>query len=344
MSETVQNDAEVLKLRAEQADFFSDREGDCPYVVRRDGKELGRDGENPGPHVVLGVGVHGDEQACVEAVIRIIQAIDNGDLRLLEGSVSAILGNPEAFRLGQRSIDTDAGRCFYKGVSTDIVEGRRAVEIMQYIESIRNELALIMDGHTLSTNDIMMLVFNRENPANEKLLEQMPKVFHMLWGYIRAHLKGAFNDLATAYGVPGYAVECGQHDSPLAVDRALFSMKCALDAGGVRYEGEFPWFNPAVTQESLFCRNLATDQCITPRAGFEYTIPDIGNGVRIDAGRVYAKAGTRRYVAGKSRVLTMAYQGGIPPGATDAGFLCRELEKRGEFFGGGESDLDQAVA
>jgi hypothetical protein len=95
-----------------------------------------------GAHVVVVGATHGNEPAGVKAMVAFHQQVKNGDLKLESGNVSLLLGNPQAFEKDQRYVDRDLNRSFKEPDSTAI-EGRRACNIIQYLEQNRGIAALL---------------------------------------------------------------------------------------------------------------------------------------------------------------------------------------------------------
>ena len=96
---------------------------------------------NPGAHVVIVGGTHGNEPAGVKAIIALHHALGNGKVRLNQGKISFLLGNPNAYEKDIRYIDHDLNRHFNKREASS-VEGRRALEIKRFLKETTNSVIL----------------------------------------------------------------------------------------------------------------------------------------------------------------------------------------------------------
>ncbi|MDP2624614.1 MAG: succinylglutamate desuccinylase/aspartoacylase family protein [Candidatus Peregrinibacteria bacterium] len=290
-----------------------------PYVVERHSAVTG------GPHLVFSGGVHGNERGGVEASLRLIEAIDEGRLRLSSGSLSFVLGNPEAYKVAQRSLDEDLNRLFTRGQHGDSTEGRRAQEVLRYMEQIKDRLAVVLDFHSVSVGDLKILVYNRGVEVSRRLASELPPVFDYLFGYVRDHLDGILSEVGTLLGKDGFSVECGGHESPLAADRALLFMEASMRNYGVPYEGDFPPIHEESRTPNPDMISYETIDAIRPCAGFQFTDPDVKTGMRVLKGAVFATGdGGKEYRAPQDCVVVMPHKV-ANVNDIEAGFLCTEL-------------------
>jgi len=91
------------------------------------------DGGQHEQHVVFGIMVHGNEYGSLPAAIRVVRALEEGQLRF-GGRVSIFIGNPEAGLQDQRFLEADLNRVFTH-TDTDSHEHRRAREIMPLLDA-----------------------------------------------------------------------------------------------------------------------------------------------------------------------------------------------------------------
>lgn len=88
-----------------------------PFLHHHDGGRHAR-------HVVIGVGVHGDEVGPLPAAAALVQSLRAGEVAF-GGRLSLFVGNPDAVRAGVRALDSDLNRVFLPEPPDDR-EGRRA--------------------------------------------------------------------------------------------------------------------------------------------------------------------------------------------------------------------------
>ncbi len=85
---------------------------------------------NPGAHVVIVGGTHGNEPGGVKAIVELHRAFRYGTVRLNQGKISFLLGNPKAYEKNVRYIDSDLNRVFVKHDPSDAV----AVFLLEVVE------------------------------------------------------------------------------------------------------------------------------------------------------------------------------------------------------------------
>lgn len=98
-------------------------------------------------------GTHGNEPVGVE----VIQALGESSGR---HSFETMIGNPEAYRLGRRFVDSDLNRAFGKNGVAKGYELKRAKEIEQ---ALRGNVDFIVDMHTTTSNMGATLILTHSN-------------------------------------------------------------------------------------------------------------------------------------------------------------------------------------
>jgi succinylglutamate desuccinylase len=84
-------------------------------------------------HVVFGIMVHGNEFGSLPAAVRMVQALQSGEVKF-GGRVSIFVGNPEAARENQRYLEADLNRVFLD-TGHDRHEDRRAQQIIPILDA-----------------------------------------------------------------------------------------------------------------------------------------------------------------------------------------------------------------
>ncbi|MGB0638131.1 MAG: hypothetical protein ACPGTU_02290 [Myxococcota bacterium] len=98
-------------------------------------------GERHQTHLVFGCMVHGNEVGSLPAVVRLVQALNDGEVQF-GGKVTIFIGNPEAARENRRYLEADLNRVFLNtGKSRH--EDQRAQQIMP----ILNDADVFIDFH-----------------------------------------------------------------------------------------------------------------------------------------------------------------------------------------------------
>ena len=115
---------------------------------------------NPGDHVVIVGGIHGNEPGGVRAIVQLHRALRNGEIALKRGKISFLLGNPKAYENAIRYVDNDLNRAFFKQ-DTGSVEGRRASEINAFLQD-NDDISALLDLHSVSIGNFKILVYGTE--------------------------------------------------------------------------------------------------------------------------------------------------------------------------------------
>jgi succinylglutamate desuccinylase len=265
-----------------------------------------------GAHVVIVGGTHGNEPAGVTAMIEFHRSLVDGQLALKSGTVSLLLGNPEAYARNVRYLERDLNRSF-ANPDDATVEGRRARTIGRFLRS-QPEITFVLDLHSVSIGEFKIVVFNIEKPQNEALSRKLsPCDLHL--AYHPAHLPGALVDAAGSRA--GLIIECGNHQSQAGRQTAREHLLRALSHFGVVSAGAETDFAPVAR-----VTRYETIQAIVPRANFAFTIEDVSTGDFLEAGRRYAVDDHGAHTAPEDCYVVVPSRH-VRPTDHDAGFLCR---------------------
>lgn len=308
-----------LSLQIEHLDRFNEEANtDIPYIVCLDS------GIN-GPHVVFSGGIHGNETGGVEAELRLIDAIRNQHLNLVRGQLSFILGNPHAYRVGQRCLQKNLNTLFVRGnVADSTIEDTRAIEILNYIDRIKSRLVALIDFHSVSERDMSILIYNISTIWREQMAHVSP-FFDYHFAYGNGHLNGILSEIGTMFGATGISVECGSHKSRFAADRALHCMKTVMQYHGVEFEGNFPDIDLEAIEANPDIIKFECISPIIPCSGFHFEDPNIKTGSKIRAGEIYARGDNHTLYTAEQDCFAFLPDHQIVKSEPDAGFLCREL-------------------
>jgi succinylglutamate desuccinylase len=276
--------------------------------------------QNPGAHVVIVGGTHGNEPGGVKAIVQLHRAFRNGEIALDQGKISFLLGNPKAYEKDVRYIDSDLNRVFVKQ-DLSSVEGKRALEIDAFLGG-HDDINALLDLHSVSIGDFKLLVYTKDDSGSTKFalgLSSIPLhfVFHP------AHMPGTLIEAASAHGVRGLIVECGNHYAKQAVETARQHIRNFLVRHDLIDEGY-------MSQETTPARVTVYEsiQAIKPHADFAFLIKDIRTGTKLLKGRKYAKDNHGYHVAPQDcHVVVPSLV--VKSTDDDAGFLGRRTVVEG---------------
>jgi succinylglutamate desuccinylase len=269
---------------------------------------------DPGAHVVIVGGTHGNETAGVKAMIRLHRALKSGDIVLERGKISFILGNPEAFQKAVRYVDNDLNRAFINPNRLSI-EGKRALEIKAFLMA-NDDLTAILDLHSVSIGDFKIVVYSISNPENLRLALKLSSI-PLHFAFHPEHMPGTLIEAARLNNVCGVIVECGNHYSADGVETArqhihnFLAHHLLVDSG-----------NRMAETPPVAITRYESVQAIKPHAGFTFIIEDIETGTRLKKGQKFAKDGRGYHIAPEDCYVVVPSKASLPTDA-DAGFLCR---------------------
>jgi len=236
---------------------------------------------DPGGHVVIVGATHGNEPSGLTAMIQLHQALKNGAIRLKNGKISLLLGNPRAYERNVRYVDCDLNRAF-DGRERATVEGKRAWEIRRFFEG-NDDVSAILDLHSVSIGDFKILVYPRQTPeltAPAAGLSPIPLHF----AYHIEHMPGTLIAAAGRKNVFGLIVECGNHHAARGVETAAEHIHRILALHHVID----PEPRPQIKSAAAITR-YDSIQAIKPHAGFRFLIEDIQTGTRLKKGQRFAR-------------------------------------------------------
>lgn len=283
------------------------------------------DSNIPGPTLVIGSAIHGNEPAGVEASLKLLEHLNQGKSQLSRGKLVFILGNPNAFAKNERYLEQNLNRLFNPNnpPKNSSVEYLRALEIMDYIGNIRNNLRGIYDLHSVSIGDFTVLI-REKNRRECETANSLPKSFKFHFHYENAHLDGIFSDLAPLMGQTGLSFELGNHSSSAASHRALNYLLLTLQKNGMEIVGEPIDFEKDHTPINSDMFHYETIAKIVPSEGFKWAVEPSTN-LALKKGEIYAISDSKEYVAPQDCYLVMPTPSPRADDA-DAGFLCIKEE------------------
>jgi succinylglutamate desuccinylase len=269
---------------------------------------------NPGPHVVITGGTHGNEPAGVKAIVELHHDITCNRVGLKRGKISFLLGNPKAFEKDVRYLDCDLNRHFTKPDASK-VEGVRALEIKAFLGN-HHDIEALLDLHSVSIGDFILLVYPKGVAEDIEFALKVSSIpLHFV--FHAEHMPGTLIEAARSHHIPGLIVECGNHYAKQAVDTARLHIYSFLATHLLIEGGDVPR-EPLPTTITIY----ESIQAIKPQAGFKFLIEDIKTGTRLKKGQKFAKDDRGYHIAPQDcHVVVPSLL--VKPTDEDAGFLGR---------------------
>ncbi|UTY59999.1 succinylglutamate desuccinylase/aspartoacylase family protein [Massilia sp. erpn] len=237
-------------------------------------KSINYTGQGPGPRLIITGAVHGNEVCGTQAILRVLQELDAGRLRIRNGSVTFVpIVNPLAYAKGERAGERNLNRNLFPKEQPQDFEDR----IGNWLCPLLASHDVLLDLHSFNAASqpfVMVGPRNNEGPLEpfrhedkERALARRLGVKRFVDGWLRTYgagvqrrLRGS-SELQTVlrYGMGtteymrstgGYALtlECGQHADPQAQHvayRAILNTLAFL--GLIEAEAPLP-VDPAVVE------------------------------------------------------------------------------------------------
>ena len=239
----------------------------------------------PGPSLVVLGAVHGNEVCGAHAIVRAIDDLTHGRLRLLRGRLTLVpVANPLAFAQATREGQRNLNRRFLPQPDPQDYEDR----ITHQLAPLLAQHEVLLDLHSFHTpGDPFAMVGPRNNSgarepfaraAEEMALARALGAQQVVEGWLEVYdraagLRGELpddegigtNEYMRSQGGYAVTIECGQHEDPEAIDvatRAIHGALAHLELAHVpappRFAGPAARLKDVVLRESLADR-LAQD-------------------------------------------------------------------------------------
>ena len=202
----------------------------------------------PGPSLVVLGAVHGNEVCGAHAIVRAIDDLTHGRLRLLRGRLTLVpVANPLAFAQATREGQRNLNRRFLPQPDPQDYEDR----ITHQLAPLLAQHEVLLDLHSFHTpGDPFAMVGPRNNSgarepfaraAEEMALARALGAQQVVEGWLEvydraARLRGELpddegigtNEYMRSQGGYAVTIECGQHEDPEAIDAATRAIHGAL--------------------------------------------------------------------------------------------------------------------
>jgi succinylglutamate desuccinylase len=275
---------------------------------------------NPGTHVVIVGGTHGNEPGGVKAIVELHRAFGNGKVSLNQGKISFLLGNPNAYEKDIRYIDYDLNRHFNKREASS-VEGRRALEIKRFLKD-NDDIEALLDLHSVSIGDFRLLVYTKDDTDKTEFAMKISAIpLHFV--FHPEHMPGTLIEAASSHGIRGLIVECGNHYAAQAVETARYHiLKFLIHHHLIDDSYMSPESRPA---SITFYESI---QAIIPHGGFRFLIKDVKTGTKLSKGQKFAVDDHGDHVAPQDCYVVVPSRV-VKATDADAGFLGKRSVKEG---------------
>ena len=209
-------------------------------------KSVNYTGQGKGRRLIVTGAVHGNETCGTKAILRVMEQLDKGELRILNGSVTFVpITNPLAYRKGERSGERNLNRNLFPNDNPQDFEDR----IANWLCPLLGQHEILLDLHSFNAqsqpfvmvgprnNDGTLQPFRHE--AEERAMARILGVQRFVDGWLATYGAGVQrrlrndSELQTVlkYGVGtteymrstggmALTLECGQHADPQAPDVA----------------------------------------------------------------------------------------------------------------------------
>lgn len=212
-------------------------------------------GLEPGPRLLVTAAVHGHETCGTQALARLAQALDGGELQLLRGQLTLLpIANPLAYRRQQRQGERNLNRRLVPMQAPQAYEDRVANQLCPLLAGHE----VLLDLHSFEGDgEPFVMLGPRDNTgplepfahaAAEARLARALGTRRIVEGWLSCCARGLAQRGADPVGIAeaigtteamrqrgGYGVtlECGQHRDPAAVDFAYAAVLRALACLGM---------------------------------------------------------------------------------------------------------------
>ncbi|MFZ2975955.1 MAG: succinylglutamate desuccinylase/aspartoacylase family protein [Candidatus Moraniibacteriota bacterium] len=240
-------------------------------------------GVSSGKTVGIFCGVHGNEEAGIEAVKRIIKNIE-----IISGKVYFVFANPEAIRKKVRYIEKNLNRCFFKNNKGKTIEDRRAVELL----NILDECEILLDIHASNNSQsVPFVICEKDGYDIAKKLD-----FEIISSGWDEFEPGATDGYMFNNGKIGICLECGsildyENGSNLA-EKSIYQFLTYTQniISDIKYDEKPKRFLKIIRMERKETKSLSFSR--------EYKDFEI-----LIEGEIFAKDGEKEYVAGKDECI-----------------------------------------
>lgn len=244
----------------------------------------------PGPALVVLGAVHGNEVCGAHAIVRAIDDLTHGRLRLLRGRLTLVpVANPLAFAQNTREGQRNLNRRFLPQPQPQDYEDR----ITRQLAPLLAQHDVLLDLHSFHTpGDPFAMVGPRDNSGprepfaratEEMALARALGAQQVVEGWLEVYDRAAglrgetpddegigTNEYMRSQGGYAVTIECGQHEDPEAIDVATRAIHGALAHLGLAHVPAPPHFaGPAARLKDVVLRQSPADRLVRDWHSFD---------------------------------------------------------------------------
>lgn len=196
--------------------------------------------DKDGVRLLVTAAVHGNEKCGTKAIMRLLAQMDKGEIMLKKGTVRFIpICNPAAYEKNVRFVEVNLNRIIDRHDTPKNDEEHFATQIVPHIEWCTH----LFDIHSYRADDIPFVFVDGEG-EKDFFVGAQTNCRHMVKNHMAMVKKAGKAENFKSVKTCGLlnnkicaTLECGQHDSPHAPERAYQSLINLLTALGMIDEG-----------------------------------------------------------------------------------------------------------
>ena len=295
-----------MKTKQKILELFSHNRGTIPFSFSF--------GSKKSPHCIIIGALHGNERAGLEVVHAMYE-----NRKHIDGTITAVLGNPKAYNSGVRYIDENLNRIFKDPIEGSSYEAQRAREIEHLFKTIatQSEKVAVIDIHTTSQGEDQVYMCNENDKETLQFIKNLNLFDNVV--LISKNLSHSLGELSYRSGFAYIGAECGIHETDQAGDRAVAMTNEALIKLGMSKEERS---TTSVNKKTI----VRIEKMIPPTAGLRFTVKrKIQTITPVKKDEVYAIDNTERKIA-KKDIALFCIPKKVRHTDTNAGFVCSYVE------------------
>ena len=279
-------------------------------------------GVEPGPRVLILGATHGNERLGVEILQALRSDLSKTDLR---GTLTLVMGNPEAYQKNLRYLDTDLNRLASKEQNSTVraldpsQRNREEKRILELVPFIRDSDYMLDIHCTIRPSKPFVFCANTSRHLElAGLFEDCPMVG---LGISDVALSTGTDFLADSLGSLGHTLEAGWLEDQGFFEKTYGYVKTYLSYLGCLLGNEPKPMSHAVSQRYIIYEEIKAFS-----SAFEFCLPEIENFGFLPAGTIYARDENKSFRVERDSYLIFP-KTDFAPGKTAVNLAVLEEEK-----------------
>ncbi len=218
------------------------------------------DSGKEGKKILFFGAIHGNETCGTEAIKRVIEDLETGNLKLFNGSVYFVpVANEEAYEKNVRMTEENLNRMFQKTHTPQTYEQRRANELSELIDACD----VFLDIHSFHTEGKPTVFLDFPTRENRNWARTLGTEYAILgWNDLFDASEVQSYDTtryAHEHGKIGLLIECGNHTDPASVEVAYRAILSTLLYFGLLSESDPYSPFTEITMTNLYLKEKERD-------------------------------------------------------------------------------------